>query len=112
MAMPSRSASDFDIVRRFPVLRGARSSTANGVFQRNSASFDEKKDNIVMRQSSSSAASDAILDRIGTPLRHSFEGMPEQLVYGLFEKQKNVRYVMPQVWSPPNTRQVIPITIP
>jgi hypothetical protein len=105
MSMPSRRASDFDIVRRFPVLRGA-GSTANGVFQRNSASYDEKKDNNVTRQSTSAAAPDAILDRVGTPLRHSFEGMPEQLVYGLFEKQKNVRYVMPQIWSPPNTRQV------
>jgi hypothetical protein len=106
MSMPSRRASDFDIVRRFPVLRGARSSTTNGIFPRNSASYDEKKDNIVMRQSSSAAAPDAILDRIGTPLRHSFEGMPEQLVYGLFEKQNNVRYVTPQTWSPTNTRQV------
>jgi hypothetical protein len=117
--------SDFRIIQRFPVLRGARATASKASvlcepdavaapdtepiesnhskrnppdFQRNVVSGGTKK----MPHLSVSTA----VHRIRSPSRQSFDGMPEQLVYGLFESHKNVRYVIPKIWSPTNPRQV------
>ncbi len=116
-------SSDFHIVRRFPVLRGARSavSISSGL----SVASHSREERSALEPDSlraldvdlnvgdsrihelSAVSRDKMLhDSLHNPVKRSFDGMPEQLVYGLFERRKNVRYVMPQVWSPPNPRQV------
>jgi hypothetical protein len=49
-------------------------------------------------------------DGVRSVARQSFDGMPEKLVYGLFEAQKNKRFLNPRIWSPPNPRQVEALT--
>ena len=119
----SHLSSDFHIVRRFPVLRGARSavsissglSVASHSREELSASepaslraldFDSKFGDARIHELSAVSRDTILHDSLHTPVKRSFDGMPENLVYGLFERHKNVRYVMPQVWSPPNPRQV------
>jgi hypothetical protein len=117
-------ASDFRIIKRFPILRGARATSskasvfcepeARAAFDtsalesksltRYSSDFQLNAQSGGIAHVSAPAAADQY--RIRSPSRHSFDGMPEQLVYGLFESYKNVRYVIPKSWSPSNPRQV------
>jgi hypothetical protein len=133
MLLPNLSPN-FDIARRFPVLRGARSaaSVSSGVAstsatgtlnncissetdQAQAVDFQPNFRNQKVQHPSSSPdivalRGDVLGDRLRTPARarQSFDGVPEQLLYGLFEKpKKNFRYVEPRHWSPTNSSQVM-----
>lgn len=128
--------SNFDIIRRFPVLRGARSA-ASSAASATSGAFDVEATSVELNYDISSDSNRLnalecrskfrdqrvqhlsaspntvtirgriIGDHLRSPPRQSFNGMPDQLVYGLFERPKmNVRYVSPQHWNPTNSSQV------
>jgi hypothetical protein len=115
-------ASHFDVVRRFPVLRGARSAALVSPGASGAAVTSLALDSDISSESNQTHALSrthlmdpkAVTlrgvipgDRIRLPARQSFDGVPEQLLYGLFERpNKNVRYVSRQHWSPTNSRQV------
>ena len=118
MSLPALT-SDFDVIRRFPVLRGARSAASTTsaaaapmASQSSQSHTDHHSLQESMQQYHSASLSvvasrgDPSDERPHTPARHSFEGIPPQLVYGLFEAKKNERYVVPPSWSPTNPRQV------
>lgn len=122
--------SNFDIVRRFPVLRGARSASsvtsgasdvaATSVELHNRSSSETNRsqspefqpifrDHQVQHPPTSPSVFRGRTASVGlrTPARQSFDGVPSQFVYGLFEQPKrNVRYVAPRHWSPTNAGQV------
>jgi hypothetical protein len=122
-------ASHFDIVRRFPVLRGARSAALVSPGASNAAVTSFAMDSDISSELNETHALEfqshfmdqrqvqhpkAVTlrgavpsDRMRLPARQSFDGVPEQLLYGLFERpNKNVRYVSRQHWSPTNSQQV------
>ena len=113
-------ASDFRIIQRFPVLRGARATASkasvlgepDAVAAPDTIPIESKRHppdfqrNVVSGGIMPHASVSTAVHRIRSPSRQSFDGMPEQLVYGLFESHKNVRYVIPKSWSPTNSRQV------
>lgn len=118
-------ASDFRIIQRFPVLRGARATAlkASPVLCEPDAAAapagtEPIESNHLKRHPPDfqrNVVSGGIMPRVPvstavhrsrSPSRQSFDGMPEKLVYGLFESHKNVRFVIPKNWSPTNPRQV------
>ncbi len=118
-------ASDFRIIQRFPVLRGARATALKAspaLCEPDAAAApagtEPIESNHLKRHPPDfqrDAVSGGIMPRVPvstavhpsrSPSRQSFDGMPEKLVYGLFESHKNVRFVIPKSWSPTNPRQV------